>query len=120
MACEVEYTDEFDTWWTGLNVDEQDAVAHGVNLLQEQGVTLGYPYSSQVKGSKHGAMRELRIQHQGRPYCVFCAFDPTRTAMLLIGGEKTGNERFYELYVPIADSIYDEHLAELERERRRS
>jgi hypothetical protein len=42
--------------------------------------------------------------------------DPRRTAILLIGGEKTGNRRFYERYIPLADRLYDEYLAELGRE----
>jgi len=58
-------------------------------------------------------MRELRIQHSGRPYRVLYAFDPRRTALLLIGGDKTGNNRWYEVFVPIADSLYDAHLKEL-------
>lgn len=63
-------------------------------------------------------MRELRIQHEGRPYRVLYAFDPRRTAILLIGGDKTGNDRWYEEYVPRADAVYDQHLRELEREQR--
>jgi hypothetical protein len=31
----------------------------------------------------------------------------------LIGGDKTGNDRWYEEYVPVADSIYDRHLKDL-------
>jgi hypothetical protein len=116
VACEVEYTDEFDTWWNDLTLAEQKSVAHGVDVLAAVGVALGHPYSSQVKGSKHGHMRELRIQHDGRPYRVFYAFNPRRTAILLIGGVKV-DARFYEIYVPIADAIYDQHLAELQRER---
>ncbi len=61
-------------------------------------------------------MRELRIQHQGEPYRVLYAFDPHRAAILLIGGNKTGNDRWYEEYVPWADKLYDEHLIELEEE----
>jgi hypothetical protein len=62
-------------------------------------------------------MRELRVQHAGRPYRVLYAFDPRRCAILLIGGDKTGNDRFYEQVVPIADAIYDRHLKGLDRER---
>jgi len=61
-------------------------------------------------------MKELRVQHEGHPYRVFYAFDPRRTGILLIGGEKTGNPRFYETYVPKADQIYEQHLRELKRE----
>lgn len=113
---EVEYTDEFGAWWDGLTEDEQESVAHGVGLLEARGPTLGHPYSSGVVGSKHTHMRELRIQHQGRPVRVFYAFDPRRTAILLIAGDKTGDDRFYDRMVPIADRLYDEHLKQLKRE----
>lgn len=58
-------------------------------------------------------MRELRAQAGGNPLRVFNAFDPRSTAILVIGGDKTGNDRFYEEYVPIADNLYDDHLEEL-------
>ena len=61
-------------------------------------------------------MRELRVQHQGMPYRVLYAFDPRRTAILLIGGNKTGNDRWYEEFVPRADRLYDEHLRQLREE----
>jgi hypothetical protein len=61
-------------------------------------------------------MRELRIQHEGRPYRVLYAFDTGRAAILLLGGDKTGNDRWYEQQVPVADKLYDEHLRQLERE----
>jgi len=72
-------------------------------------------HSSGAGASRHAHMRELRIQHEGRPYRVLYAFDPRRTALLLIGGDKTGNDRWWEEQVPIADAIYDRHLQELER-----
>jgi hypothetical protein len=37
-------------------------------------------------------------------------------AILLIGGDKTGDDRWYERNVPIADRLYDEHLEALRRE----
>ena len=61
-------------------------------------------------------MRELRFQGGGRPIRVSYAFDPRRTSILLIGGDKTGKDRFYEEYVPVADHLYDEHLDELRKE----
>ncbi len=63
-------------------------------------------------------MRELRPQHGGRPYRVLYAFNPLRTAILLIGGDKTGDDRWYEKFIPVADRLYDEHLSELKREGR--
>ena len=66
--------------------------------------------------SKHSHMRELRIQHEGHPYRVLYAFDPLRSALLLIGGNKTGDNRWYEVFVPLADRLYDEHLLALKKE----
>jgi len=116
MVWEVEFTDEFERWWDSLSVYEQRSVAVGVRLLEGKGSTLSYPYSSNIVGSRHGHMRELRVQHQGEPYRVLYAFDPRRTAILLIGGNKTGHNRWYEEFIPLADRLYDEHLEQLRRE----
>lgn len=59
-------------------------------------------------------MRELRCQHEGRPYRVLYAFDPRRVAVLLLGGDKTGHPDWYRDYVPKADRIYERHLADLQ------
>ena len=75
---------------------------------------LRMPHSSGVETSRYAHMRELRIQHEGRPYRVLYAFDWRRTAVLLIGGDKTGNDRWYEVYVRRADAIFELHLRELE------
>ena len=61
-------------------------------------------------------MRELRVQSGGRPLRVFYAFDPRRSAILLIGGDKTGDDRFYERMVPVADQLYDMYIAEIRKE----
>lgn len=61
-------------------------------------------------------MRELRIQHAGRPYRVIYAFDPRRVALLLMGGDKTGDNKWYEHFVLVADKLYDEHLIEISKE----
>ena len=63
-------------------------------------------------------MRELRTQSGGRPLRTLYAFNPMRTAILLIGGDKTGNDRWYEAFVPIADRLFDDHLKELIEEGR--
>jgi hypothetical protein len=117
VSYEVEYTDEFSEWWGGLSEPEQESIVSVVWLLEAKGPHLGFPHSSGVVTSKHSHMRELRIQHQGEPYRVFYAFDPHRAALLLIGGSKAGDDRFYETFVPVADRIYDQHLKELSAER---
>ena len=62
-------------------------------------------------------LRELRIQHTGEPYRVLYAFDPRRYAILLLGGNKKGDDRWYEKNLPTAERLYSEHLKLLEREK---
>jgi len=113
---DVEYTDEFESWWSSLTEDEQISLAASVQLLEARGPSLGFPHSSGINGSKHSHMRELRTQHDGHPLRTLYAFDPRRSAILLIGGDKTGNGRWYTTHVPIADRLYDEHLEQLKKE----
>ncbi len=85
--------------------------------LQERGVTLDYPQSSAVTTSRHGHMRELRIDTRGEAIRVFHAFDPRRRAVVLVGGRKRGQDRrFYRQQVRQADAIYDRYLGALNRE----
>lgn len=116
MEWEVEFTDEFGEWWEGLTEAEQEDVDAKVQLLQQFGPALGRPHADTVKGSKYPNMKELRIQHAGDPYRVLYAFDPRRAAILLLGGAKVGDPRWYEQMVPLADRLYDEHLTTLKRE----
>jgi len=118
LAWEVEFSDDFGDWWDSLTAAEQKSVGFTVSLLQAVGPALKIPHS-RVTMSRNAHMRELRIQHQGRPYRVLYAFDPRRAALLLIGGGKTGNNRWYEKFVPLADAIYDRHLQELEDEQKK-
>ncbi len=110
---EVLVTDEFDHWWRALEGHDQEAVARHVGLLEARGVNLGHPYSSAITTARFHALRELRVQSGGRPLRVFYAFDPERQAVLLIGGDKTGDGRFYEVMVPKAEAIFDEYLREI-------
>lgn len=113
---EVEYTDELGEWWAGLTQAEQESIDASVRLLEEKGPNLGFPHTSGIKQSKHAHMRELRVQHEGRPYRVLYAFDPRRCAILLLGGDKTGDDRWYEVHVPLADRLYDTHIEILRKE----
>ena len=116
MSWCIEHTDEFEEWWHGLSERQQDDTAAVVGLLEARGPSLPFPHSSGIAGSKHDHMRELRIQSGGKPLRIFYAFDPRRCAILLIGGDKTGDDRFYQTFVPLADKLYDTHLEELLRE----
>ena len=108
---EVLVTYEFRVWYESLGDADGAAVYKRVGLLQEKGVSLGHPYSSAIKSSKY-AIRELRIQSERKHLRVFYAFDPTRNAVLLLGGDKTGKKKFYEEFVPKTDKIWAEYLKE--------
>ena len=116
MPSNIEYTDEFGQWFFDLGKTQQDDIASVVGLLEVKGTKLGFPYSSKINGSKHSKMRELRIQSQGNPIRIFYCFDPKRDAILLIGGDKTGDKRFYQGMIPIADRLYDIYLMEIKGE----
>jgi hypothetical protein len=87
-----------------------------VTLLEAAGPALGRPHADKVHLSRHPNMKELRVQSGGSPLRVFFAFDPRRMAILLLGGDKKGDDRFYDRMVPLADELYDEHLAEIAEE----
>lgn len=114
---EVEYTDEFGEWWETLSTEAQESLAHDIGILENLGPGLGRPKVDTLKGSQYANMKELRTQHAGEPYRTLFAFDPRRSAILLIGGCKVGDDRFYARMIPEADRLYGEHLAQLKRER---
>jgi hypothetical protein len=109
--AEIDFSPEFEAWFLALSDQDTEAVARVVDLLEARGVGLGSPYTSAIVGSTI-AMRELRVQSGGRPLRILYAFDPKRKAYLLLGGDKTGDDRFYQRMIPIAEGIYKRHLAE--------
>jgi hypothetical protein len=106
-------TVQFAEWYCSLDAREQGSVRFSLGVLAGAGPSLGRPHVDTLRASRHPNMKELRTQHGGRPYRILFAFDPARTAMLLLGGEKTGDPRWYERMIPIADRLFEEHLARL-------
>ncbi len=111
----VEKTSELEEWILNLNNDDREAILIRLIVLSEIGPNLGRPYVDTVNGSKHSNMKELRIQSKKSIYRIFFAFDPIRTAILLIGGDKKGVKRFYDGMIKKADELYDLHLKDLEK-----
>jgi hypothetical protein len=118
MVWDVEFTPEFERWWDSLSAKEQEAVNAKVRVLEVHGPSLGRPHADVIVTSKHPNMKELRAQTAGKIMRVLFAFDPRRSAILLIGADKAGDPKWYEKFVPIADEIFDRHLAELRKERK--
>ncbi|MGV3624944.1 MAG: type II toxin-antitoxin system RelE/ParE family toxin [Archangium sp.] len=109
-VVEVVATEEFGAWYQSLEVVDAERVVFVVALLRERGVALGHPYSSALKGSKV-ALRELRAAAGRGPLRILYAFDPERRAVLLLGGDKSGDSAFYETMIPKAEALWMEHLA---------
>jgi len=106
LARVVEYTDEFEDWWNSLSEAEQEEIAAKV---EERGPSLSRPHADAIASSRHANMKELAWKGNDRQLRVLFAFDSRRVALLLIGGDKTGDPRWYEPSVPIADDLFDQH-----------
>lgn len=113
MAWAVQSVAEFERWFLDLESAVRVEIAAKISLLQQVGPTLGRPHADTLKGSAYPNMKELRVQIGGEPWRVFFAFDPRRSAILLVGGNKGGDGRFYEVNLPIADERYRKHLTTL-------
>jgi hypothetical protein len=115
MSWEVEYTNEFEEWWNTLTVEEQATIDQAVEVLAEGGPALGRPWVDTITASRHPNLKELRPR--GGFLRILFAFDPRRTAVLLIGGNKKGQwTAWYKRMIPVADQLYDDHLAALRQE----
>lgn len=115
MAWKVVTVEYFDTWFFSLDDSEQQDVLAAILVLEQFGPALGRPYVDSLKGTdKVKNLKELRVQHKGKPFRVIFAFDPLRQAVMLCGGDKTGAKHFYETMIPIAEREFLNYLQELE------
>jgi hypothetical protein len=115
---EVEITDEFGAWYQDLESPDDQAVAAAIDYLAEHGPNAKRPVVGLIEGSSLPNMKELLVSGSGgRRIRVLFAFDPRSTAILLLGGDKTGNWKgWYEEMIPRAEELYDEYLDELREE----
>jgi hypothetical protein len=113
MAWEVEVSDEFADWYRSLDEDESESVDTSVDTLAAYGPMLGRPDVDTLKGSRYSNLKELRVQHQGRPLRILFAFDPRRCAYLILGGDKTGDDDWYVSAIRRAETLYAQHLIEI-------
>jgi hypothetical protein len=112
MIWEIIFHREFEEWFFAEDVTVQASIGMVLDILEEQGASLGRPYVDTVKGSAFTNMKELRVQHDGNPYRILFAFDPQRQAVLLIGGNKRGDKHWYEKSISVADKRFAEYLEE--------
>ena len=84
-----------------------------MELLESAGPMLARPHVDTLYGSKIPNSK-VRVQHEGKPLRILFAFDPRRVGYLILGGDKTGNARWYDTFIPMAEKIYRLHLKEIE------
>jgi hypothetical protein len=113
----IDRTEQVAEWIKGLDEDAKEAIFKSLLILKEIGPLLGRPHVDSIKESRHKNMKELRVQNRQRLFRILFAFDPERKAILLIGGDKRGDKRFYEKIIPLADLLFDKHLERWRRQK---
>lgn len=108
----VEFHPECEEWANTLPSEDRRRLLVAVEMLEEQGPTLGRPLVDSIKGSRLRNMKELRPPSHGRSEIrVLFAFDPVRHAILLVGGDKSGRwSRWYHVAIPEAERRFEEHM----------
>ena len=117
---DVSTTEVFDEWFADLAKASQAEIFAKVNLLKLLGPQLGRPHADTMKGSKHANRKELRAHTKDQVLRVAFAFDPARSAILLVRDNKTGTSqnRFYKQLIAKADILYDSHLVALRKKEK--
>lgn len=113
----IDRTEQVACWIRELDEDAKEAIFKSLLILREIGPSLGRPHVDSVKESRHKNMKELRIQNKQRLFRILFVFDPDRKAILLIGGDKRGDKRFYQKMIPFADSLLDKHLEQWRKQK---
>ena len=112
---EVQFTTEAERWYMSLEPEDAHAIAAAFDRLAEAGPAVRRPLVGAIRGSRHHNMKEVRSV--GGHLRALFAFDPCRRAVVLLGGEKTGDWKgWYARNIPAADRLYDKHLRTLGRE----
>ena len=115
-TVEVELVDD---WLATLDEKSYELIVAALEVLAEQGPSLGRPLADSIVGSTYRNMKELRTGSSGRSEVrILFAFDPARKAILLVAGDKAGNwQKWYRTNIPLADERYRQHLDRLKGER---
>ena len=110
---EVVQTAEYREWFQAQSIELRAAIDHDVQVLAQFGPRLGRPWVDTVSGSKYANLKELRTRLGRQQFRSFFAFDSSRRAVLLVGGEKSGDPQFYRVMIARAEQRYELHLREL-------
>ncbi len=117
MGWNITNTASFETWFDIQSEEVRVAILAHLKALAAEGPHLGRPYCDTLKGTTVANLKELRVQVGGAPYRVLFAFDSERAAVLLIGGNKAGSKRWYDVTIPIAEKLFTAWEAQLRKRR---
>jgi len=115
MPWTVILTPEFADWFLAEPEATRDRINVSLRLIRDFGPALGRPHVDTLKNSTVANLKELRVSVGGLPYRVFFAFDTVRRAVVLCGGDKTGDKRFYRRMIPVAEAALERHAARLKK-----
>lgn len=110
MAWTLIYLDYYENWLNDQEEELQDEAFAQLEVLKQFGPTLGRPRVDTLKDSNLANLKELRFLFKGAPIRILFAFDPKQQGMIMLGGDKTGDKRWYKTNIPIAEKLYAEHL----------
>ena len=110
------YLDEYKNWLDAQEEDLQDEALAHLEMLKQFGPTLGRPHVDTLKNTKLPNLKELRLSYKGAPIRILFAFDPKQQGVIILGGDKTGDKRWYKTSIPIAEKLYTKHLKKQKKE----
>jgi hypothetical protein len=115
----VELHPDFDPEFENLAEAVQDELLAHLKLLEQFGPLLGRPRVDTLNGSEHANMKELRFEADDGVWRFAFAFDPNRHAIVLCGGDKSGDSqrRFYRQLIDKADARFDAHVARIKKDK---
>jgi hypothetical protein len=106
---DIVYSSDFEQWVFKLDDDSAKGIFRSIGILKGIGPTLGRPHVDSIHGSALSNLKELRTQVKRHVYRTFFVFDSSRKAIILIGGDKVGDKRFYQRMIPLAEEIYNDY-----------
>ncbi|WP_397605270.1 type II toxin-antitoxin system RelE/ParE family toxin [Sphingorhabdus sp.] len=119
MAWDIQFDDLFFVEVSSFETTVRAELAACLILLREFGPALKRPHCDTLKGSRHANMKELRFAADDGVWRVAFAFDPKRSAIMLVAGDKSGvsEKRFCKKLIASADDRFDAHLALLKKKK---
>jgi hypothetical protein len=118
---EIYLTDDVRDWVAALDERSHKLVAQAIDILADRGPSLGRPMVDHVEYSTVQNLKELRPGSAGRSEVrILFVFDPWRSAILLVAGDKAGNwQQWYRHAIPRAEQLLEIYLKERAGEEER-